>query len=75
MDKLDMFQERFGKVYKFGWWDMDRIQTDDGNVFYPKGVSGGLSVCGLQLVLAPPDHQEMNVQAEVTCLTLKTIAY
>ena len=40
MDKLDMFQERFGKVYKFGWWDMDRIQTDDGNVFYPKGVSG-----------------------------------
>ena len=22
MDKLDMFQEIFGEVDKFGWWDM-----------------------------------------------------
>ena len=27
MGKLDMFQERFGKVDEFGWWDMDIIQT------------------------------------------------
>ena len=27
MEKLHMFQERFGKVDEFGWWDMERIQT------------------------------------------------
>ena len=30
MDKPDMFQSRFGKVDAFGWWDMERIQTDTG---------------------------------------------
>ena len=30
MDKLDMFQTRFGKVYEFGLWDMYIIQT--GNI-------------------------------------------
>ena len=23
MDKLDMFQHRFGKIDKFGWWDLE----------------------------------------------------
>ena len=36
MDKLDMFQERFGKVDEFGWWDMDRVQTDSGAHFTSK---------------------------------------
>ena len=25
MDKLDMFQARFGKVYEFGWWYLEQI--------------------------------------------------
>ena len=25
MDKLDMFQYIFGKIYQFGWWDLERI--------------------------------------------------
>ena len=25
MDKLDMFQSRFGKIDQFGWWDSERI--------------------------------------------------
>ena len=25
MDKLDMFQSRFGKIDKFGWWDLEII--------------------------------------------------
>ena len=33
MDKLDMFQARFGKLYQFGWWDMKTIQTDYGTQF------------------------------------------
>ena len=28
MDKLDMFQARFEKVYEFFWWDIGRIKTD-----------------------------------------------
>ena len=44
MDKLDMFQAIFGKVDEFGWWDMERIQTDAGMQFSSKGFREGLSV-------------------------------
>ena len=30
MDKLDMFQSRFGKIDEFGWWDLDRISAYAG---------------------------------------------
>ena len=30
MDKLDIFQSRFGKMDQFGWWDLVRISTDAG---------------------------------------------
>ena len=30
MTKLDMFQSRFVKLDEFGWWGIDRIQTDTG---------------------------------------------
>ena len=33
MDKLDMFQSRFGKIDKFGWWDLERISADAGGQF------------------------------------------
>ena len=33
MDKLDMFQPRFGKIDKFGWWDLERISVDAGTQF------------------------------------------
>ena len=28
MDKLDMFQSRFGKIDEFGWWDLEIISAD-----------------------------------------------
>ena len=28
MEKLDMFQSRFGKIDEFGWWDLERISAD-----------------------------------------------
>ena len=49
MDKLDMFQAIFGKVYEFGWWDMERIQTDSGAQFTSKEFQEGLYVHGLLL--------------------------
>ena len=36
MDRVEMFEERFGKVYEFGWWDMEIIKTDYGKQFIYK---------------------------------------
>ena len=36
MDKLDMFQSRFGKIDEFGWWDLERISADAGTKFTSK---------------------------------------
>ena len=33
MDKLDMFQSRFGKIDEFWWWDLERISADAGTQF------------------------------------------
>ena len=33
MAKLDMFQDRFGKVNEFGWWDLERILAGAGTQF------------------------------------------
>ena len=33
MDKLNMFQSRFGKIDEFGWWDLERISADSGKQF------------------------------------------
>ena len=30
METRDTFQGRFGKWDEFGWWDMNRVQTDSG---------------------------------------------
>ena len=66
VDKLDIYQARFGKVYELDWWDMDRIQTDAVTQFTSKEFQEGISVRGVGLALAAPDHQEMNGQVEVT---------
>ena len=56
-DKLDMLQARSGKVDEFGWWDMEIIQTDSDMKFTSNDFQEGLSVDGVRLVLAAPDHQ------------------
>ena len=33
MDKLDMFQSRFGKMDQFGWWYLEIISADAGTQF------------------------------------------
>ena len=42
MDKLDMFQAIFGKVYEFGWWNMEIIKTDAGTQFTSGDFQQGL---------------------------------
>ena len=75
MDKLDIIQARFGKVYKFGWWDMEIIQTDAGMQFTSNDFQEVISVLGVWLKLAALYHQEINGQVEVTCQTLRTITH
>ena len=33
MDKLDMFQSRFGKIDEFSWWGLEIISEDAGKQF------------------------------------------
>ena len=49
MDKLDMFQARFRKLYEFGWWDMETIQTDSVTQFTYKEVQKVIYVCGVRI--------------------------
>ena len=60
MYKLDMFQERFGKVDELGWCDMEIIQTYSGIQFTYKKFQESISLRGVQLSLAALDHGEMN---------------
>ena len=56
MDKLYMFHARFERVYEFGWWGMEIIQTDTSVQFTSKDFQEGLSVRGVQLASMSPDH-------------------
>ena len=70
VDKLNMIQEIFVKVDEFGWWDMERNQNYSGTQFTSKEFQEDLTVHGVQIALASPDHQEMNGQVEVIWQTL-----
>ena len=75
MDKLDMFQSRFGKMDQFGWWDLERISVDAGTQFTSTEFKEECQTRGVRFTLAAPEHQEMNGQVEVTWRTLRTVAH
>ena len=75
MDKLDMFQSRFGKIDQFGWWDLERISADAGTQFTLTNFKEECQTHGVCLTLAALEHQEMNGQVEVTRRTLRTVAH
>ena len=66
MDKLDMFQSRFGKIDEFGWWDLERILSDAGTHFTLTEIKEECRNRGVNLTLAATEHREMNRQVEVT---------
>ena len=47
MDKIDMFQARFGKVDEFCWWDMEIIKTKSGMQFTSKEFQEGIYFSGI----------------------------
>ena len=75
MDKLDMFQSRFGKIDEFGLWYLERISVDADTQFTLTEFKENCLTCGVHLTLAAPEHQEINVQIEVTWRTLRTTAH
>ena len=75
LDKLDMFQSRFGKINQFGWWDLERISAYSGTQFTSTEFKEECQTRGVRLTLAAPEHQDMNGQVEVTWRTLRTIAH
>ena len=75
MDKLDMFQSRFRKIYQFVWWDLEIISADAGTQFTSTEFKDECQTSGVHLTIAVPKHQEMNRQVEVIWRTLRTIAH
>ena len=75
MEKLDIFQSRFGKIDQFGWWDLEIISADAGTQFTITKFKEECQIRGVCLTLAAPEHQEMNGQVEVTWRTLRIIAH
>ena len=75
MDKLDMFQSRFGKMDQFGWWYLERISAHADTQFTLTEFKDESQPRGFHLTLVPPEHQDMNGQVEVTWRTLRTVAH
>ena len=57
MDKLDMFQSRFGKTNQFGWWDLERISADAVTQFTSTEFKDECQTRGVCLTLVEPEHQ------------------
>ena len=62
MDKLDMFQFRFGKIDEFGWWDLKRMSLDAGTQFNSTDFKDECQTRGVHFRLVALEHQEMNGQ-------------
>ena len=66
MENLDMFQYRSGKIYEFGWWDLEIISSDAGKKLTLTDSKEEVQTCRVHLTLADPEHQEINGQVKVT---------
>ena len=75
MEKLDMFQYRFGKIDQFGCGYLERVSTDSGTQFTSTEFKEECQTHVVCLTIAAPEHQEMNGQVEVTRRTLRIVAH
>ena len=75
MDKLDMFQSRSGKSTNLDGWTYKAFQQmQDCNL--PQWSSKkNIKTHGIHLMLAAPEHKEINGQVEVKWRTECTIAH
>ena len=75
MDKLDMFQDIFDKMDRLGWWGLEIISADAGTQFTSTEFQDKCQTRSINITLADPEHQEMNVQVKLTWITLHTISH
>ena len=75
MDRLDMFQSRFGRIDELGLWDLGIISADAGTQFTSTEFKQECQTCEVRLTLEAPEHQYMYGQVEVTRRTLRTVAH
>ena len=57
MDKLDMFQARFGKIDDFSWWDLEIIPADASTQFTSTDFQNECQTRSVRLTLAALKHQ------------------
>ena len=74
MEKLDMFQSRFGEIDQFGWWYLEKVSADAGRQFTSTEFKDECQTHRFCLTLAAAEHQEMNGKFEVAWRTLRTVA-
>ena len=57
MNKLDMFQARFEKLYEFGWWGLERISSDAGMQLKSTEFHEKCQTRGVWITLAALENQ------------------
>ena len=60
MDKLDMFQSRFGKIDEFRWWGLERVSVDVGTQFNSTEFKDKFQTRGVHLTLAATEQSSFN---------------
>ena len=60
MDKLNIFQSRFGKMDEFGLWYLERISADTGTIFTLTDFKEECQTRGVNLSLTAPEHNKIN---------------
>ena len=75
MDKLDIFQSRFGEIDEYGWCALEIVSSDARTQFSSTKFQDECKTHGVHLDSAALEHQEMNGQVKVTRRTLRTISH
>ena len=58
MDRLDMFQYRYGRIDDFGWWDLEIISAYVGTQFTSTEFQDKCQTRGVWLTLAAMEHRK-----------------
>ena len=49
-----MFQDRFGKIHEFGWWDLEVISADTGTQFKSRKFQDACQTHSVHFTLEAP---------------------
>ena len=78
MDKLDMFQSRFGKIDQSGSWDLEIISADAGTQFTLTEFKDGCQIGGVCLMLRHRNIKRLTDKLDLHgehCVQLRTLLW